>query len=126
MTSTSHPVALNPSYPSAGSIINACVVVAEVAEKPSDRVNAGPVRGKINKSLLSHRRALPRLCGWVDVVPMVVEAAFANSAFAHGREVEGQRHAWQLGRPLLVAVAVCAQICFALNDGDSCGVKQDR
>lgn len=93
-------------------------LVAGVAEKPSDRA-------KINKSLPSHRRALPQPCGWVDAVPMVVEAASANSAFAHVREVEGQRHVWRLGRRLLV-VAVCVRICFALNGADSFGVRQDR
>lgn len=96
----------------------ACVVVAGGAVRSSDRA-------KINTSLLSHRRALPRPCGWVGVVPMVVEAASANSAFAHVREVEGQRHAWRLGRRLLVVV-VCARICFALNGADSFGARQDR
>ena len=57
---------------------------------------------------------------------MVEEAAFANSAFAHAPEVEGQTHAWQLGRHPLVAVAVCVRICFALNGADSFGVRQDR
>lgn len=57
---------------------------------------------------------------------MAVEVAFVSSAFAHVREAEGQRHAWQLGRHLPLAVAVCVQICFALNGEDSCGVRQDR
>ena len=77
-------------------------------------------------SLLGRRRALPRLCGWVDAVPMVVEAAFASSASAHGQEVEGQTHAGQLGRHHLVAVAVCVRRCFALIGEDSCGVRQDH
>jgi hypothetical protein len=59
-------------------------------------------------------------------VPMVVEAAFASSAFARVREVEGQRHAWQLGHHLPVAVAACVRICSALNGGDSCEAIQDH
>lgn len=88
----SRPVALNPLSQRQVHYAH-CVVVAGVAEKPNNRVSAIPTHAEINTSLLSRRRALPQPCGWVGVVPRAVEAAFVDFAFAHAREVEGQRHA---------------------------------
>ena len=56
----------------------------------------------------------------------LVGAAFADSAFAHAQEVEGQRRASQLGRHFPEAVAVCVRRCFALTGAGSCGVRPDQ